>query len=176
MFCPNCGANNYPNASYCVSCGMRLNYAQNTPSQFPDLPMKWHKYLVYIGMWSSIAYYLYEANQMGQYDRISPMITNKIFMFQYFAYAVLCFWLWWQLKNFNRKAWSAYVIFLVLSIWPSMIIRIVFLITNVQAYIMAGPGFILYEAGTFLVVCIASELTALLNFIYYKKRAMYFVN
>ena len=137
MFCPNCGANNYPNASYCVSCGMRLNYAQNTPSQFPDLPMKWHKYLVYIGMWSSIAYYLYEANQMVQYDRISPMITNKIFMFQYFAYAVLCFWLWWQLKNFNRKAWSAYVIFLVLSIWPSMIIRIVFLITNVQAYIMA---------------------------------------
>lgn len=71
---------------------------------------------------------------------------------------------------------EAYVIFLVLSIWPSMIIRIVFLITNVQAYIMAGPGGILDEAGTFLVVCIASELTALLNFIYYKKRAMYFVN
>ena len=110
---------------------------------------------------------------MVQYDRISPMITNKIFIFQYFAYAVLCFWLWWQLKNFNRKA---YVIFLVLSIWPSMIIRIVFLITNVQAYIMAEPGGILYEAGTFLVVCIASELMALLNFIYYKKRAMYFVN
>ena len=113
---------------------------------------------------------------MVQYDRISPMITNKIFIFQYFAYAVLCFWLWWQLKNFNRKAWSAYVIFLVLSIWPSMIIRNVFLITNVQAYIIAGPGGILYEAGTFLVVCIASELMALLNFIYYKKRAMYFVN
>ena len=41
---------------------------------------------------------------------------------------------------------------------------------------MAEPGGILYEAGTFLVVCIASELMALLNFIYYKKRAMYFVN
>lgn len=70
MFCPKCGTQNEDTATFCKSCGTKLN-AQSAPNQgwgaptptptpgfttasySNNMPMKWYKFLIYFLLWLS---------------------------------------------------------------------------------------------------------------------------
>ena len=58
MYCTSCGAKNTDEAIFCQNCGAELKETaaaelnERLEQPGPELPMKWHKFLVYFSLWA----------------------------------------------------------------------------------------------------------------------------
>lgn len=179
--CPICGAVIPEGQSYCPACGARPD----------DLPMRWHKALVYVILWLSMIgnfitglRYLSDAvyteagiNFSGQVYEAFPALAvlDKCYGVACLALVALLLYTWFGLRGFRRGAWVLPAVLYIVGAGISLVYAIVLVFIfraaldpNAIAGVVVGLGVI--------VSLVLSGAMAAVNYVYYKKRAKYFVN
>ncbi len=173
--CPICGAVIPEGQSYCPACGARPD----------DLPMRWHKALVYFILWlSMIGNFITGLRNLSgaAYTEAGVDFSNSIYRhFPALAtldkcYGVACLGLaalllytWFRLHGFKRGAWVLPAVLYIVGAGISLVYAVGFLAIvgdAVNADAIAGV----------VVSLVLSGAMAAVNYIYYKKREKYFVN
>ncbi len=173
--CPICGAVIPDGQSYCPACGARPD----------DLPMRWHKALVYVILWLSMisnfitgirylsgaAYVEASIDFSKQVYGLFPALAvlDKCYGVACLALVALVLYTWFGLRNFKRGTWVLPAVLYIVSAGISLVYAVVFLSI---AHTQLDPNAI---AGV-IVSLVLSGAMAAVNYIYYKKREKYFVN
>ena len=173
--CPICGAVIPDGQSYCPACGARPD----------DLPMRWHKALVYVILWLSMisnfitgirylsgaAYVEASIDFSKQVYGLFPALAvlDKCYGVACLALVALLLYTWFGLRGFKRGAWVLPAVLYIVAAGISLVYAVVFLSI---AHTQLDPNAI---AGV-IVSLVLSGAMAAVNYIYYKKREKYFVN
>ncbi len=175
IVCPKCGTQ-YPDGQpYCTTCG----------AQFANLPMGWHKALIYAIMWVSMLLNLGTAirfftglvyteqgvNYSGDVYAVFPALSflDKGYGVACLIVVVFTLFAWFGLHGMKRGAW----------IYPTVMYAagggLALLYTIASFVITSG----LVGASVFVSVIPSTAAAvgiAIANYTYYKKRSFLFVN
>lgn len=203
MFCKYCGCEVGENARFCENCGARLDYdiedmgeyegGENslllTPAYAAEvraepvaaarnMPMKWHKFLVYFWLWlKSVMYFfvgiggIFGGTVNNEGEAISDQLIAQnavnigVGIFSLLLSA-LGFYAAVELLHLNRKAPSIY--------YTMLIVGVVFNVLRDIAYALLGV-----EDTDFIDAALTLAIygaIAVLQYVYYKKREHLFVN
>ncbi len=173
--CPICGAVIPDGQSYCPACGARPD----------DLPMRWHKALVYVILWlsmignfitglrnlSSAGYTEAGVNFSGRIYGLFPAleVLDKCYGVACLALVALLLYTWFGLRGFKRGAWILPAVLHIVGAGISLVYAVGFLA-------IAGAAEIANAIAGVIISLILSGAMAAVNYIYYKKREKYFVN
>ena len=191
MYCRNCGTIvENENQKICELCGATL-FGDETVGQV-QLPMKWHKFLVYFaiifgavlnfitaigyltgsvyvsqGAFASDVYYVFPA--LKPVDMVYAVIL--------IAFSVFDVYVWWNLKGFKTGAYKlvpvTYIIGCVIGVLYQVVITVFIMAPVVDLGSVGGFAEVISSVVTSVVV---SVVMAICNKIYYDKRAHLFVN
>ncbi len=173
--CPICGAVIPEGQSYCPACGARPD----------DLPMRWHKALVYVILWLSMignfitgirylsgAAYVeasidFSAQVYGRFPALA--VLDKCYGVACLALVALLLYTWFGLRGFRRGAWVLPGVLYLVGAGLSLVYTVAFLS-------IAGAALDANAIAGVIIGLVLSGAMAAANYVYYKKRAKYFVN
>ncbi len=186
--CPICGAVIPDGQAHCPACGASPD----------DLPMRWHKALVYVILWlsmignfitglrnlSSVGYTEAGVNFSGRIYGLFPAleVLDKCYGVACLALVALLLYTWFGLRGFKRGAWILPAVLHIVGAGISLVYAVGFLaIAGAAAYAdgflaILGAAEIANAIAGVIISLILSGAMAAVNYIYYKKREKYFVN
>ncbi len=163
--CPICGAVIPDGQAHCPACGASPD----------DLPMRWHKALVYVILWLSMignfitglrylsgAAYVqagidFSAQVYGPFPALA--VLDKCYGAACMALVALSLYTWFGLRRFKRGAWVLPGVLYLVGAGLSLVYTVVSLSI----------------AGVIISLVLSGAMAAV-NYVYYKKRKKYFVN
>ena len=192
MICEKCGAKLPDNTKFCTSCGAYFEppkyREQHDALQYQDpyhgFPMKWHKFLIYFGLWAAAVVNLYSAvktlvgsnygadtsefySQLPSIVRVLDIIYAVIVLGIAALQIVTVVRLIWLKRDAPKLLLRVYIINCASSLIYTIII---------YAVVSKGFGFMQFFSPSLVVNITISGIMIFANTTYYKKREALFVN
>lgn len=180
MYCKFCGKRNSTKSRFCIFCGQSLGVEQK---------MKWFKWLIYFALWMNLIVYLstgirflsgtvylqqnISAERMYSYfDGLETL--DKIYACGMLLCAGVCVIARFKLAAFEESGPKAWYVLIIITAVLSIIYEIGFLnIVDDKAPIAVDQTAVYIRiAGIF----IGSALSLWLNYLYFSRRRMRFIN
>lgn len=192
MFCGKCGNQVAEGQTFCAACGSRIEQPVNAAGQQPVYqaptkkvtthPMGWYKFLIYFGLFAGAAVNLYNgvmALTGEHYDGLKETVyyvfpemksTDMIFGVLCIGLAVLGVY-----ARFRLSAYKANAPQMVVSLYLAAIGASVFYLVRVNSIVSTVDPNAMDMSSVMPQLC-TSAVMAIVNYVYFKKRADMFVN
>ncbi len=179
-------------SNYVTDYGNYGDYkTEDSPSAQPDMPMKWYKFLIYFSLFAgavisfltAMAYFtgaMYIAEDGTIISDIVYMVfpslktVDVIFASYYLVMTVLMVFTRFQLSSFKRRG-PRLVIFLYIAEAVSYVLYLVMVLFALEGNGLVDPSSIVDGASMGSTIA-TSIVMAIINHVYFKKRAHLFVN
>jgi len=211
-FCPRCGVQCADEAAFCSNCGtvfaaqqpnpthpnygqqpgynQQVGYNQQPPQpNFVDMPMKWHKFLIYFSLWASgisniLVGIMYLSGKWYDFvngEGASSIVYNVIdglktvdIMYGMFAIALGVFAIFTRFQLAGFKATAPKMLTALYA--GTAVISLIYFLAASSIIEKASGGLADFDNSGMLASILGTVVGIVINTIYYKKRQHMFVN